>query len=273
MNILISVNEYAINGAKLTMFSFMKYHKNVNWFITTLNIKIEDEHEGLVHNHVGISQKMLEELTKIVKYFDSNSTVTFIDTTELYKEHLFGGPNDLSPFTPFANNRLMIDLFIPDYIHELMYLDIDTIILSSIEDDYYKYTNINSPYAAYVIPEACEHKGEMISAVMFFNLDKCRETKFFETARRNFKKNFYTYPDQMAIRDTCEPIKIDESLNYMRELHEATIEIKIVHFSSRLAPKIYHTVPELFFKKFQQFKYLQDEMKIFESIHFNLGDE
>ena len=170
MNILISVNEYAINGAKLTMFSFMKYHKNVNWFITTLNIKIEDEHEGLVHNHVGISQKMLEELTKIVKYFDSNSTVTFIDTTELYKEHLFGGPNDLSPFTPFANNRLMIDLFIPDYIHELMYLDIDTIILSSIEDDYYKYTNINSPYAAYVIPEACEHKGEMISAVMFFNL-------------------------------------------------------------------------------------------------------
>ena len=33
MNVLISVNEYAYIGAKLTVFSFMKYHKNVNWFI------------------------------------------------------------------------------------------------------------------------------------------------------------------------------------------------------------------------------------------------
>ena len=273
MNVLISVNEYAINGAKLTMFSFMKYHTNVNWYITTLNLVIEDEKEGLVHNHVGISQSMLKELTRIVKYFDSNSTVTFIDTTELYKEHLFGGPNDLSPFTPFANNRLLIDLIIPEFVHELMYIDIDTITLTNIESDYNKYTNINSPYAAYVVPEACDHKGEMVSAVIFFNLDKCRETNFFKTARRNFKKHYYEYPDQMAIRDTCEPVKIDESLNYMRELYESKIEIKIVHFSSKLSPKIYHTLPELFYRKFPQFKYLQDEMKIFESIIFDLGDE
>lgn len=267
MNVLISVNEFAYIGAKLTVFSFMKYHKNVNWFITSLNVKIDDKQSAIIHNHVGINDTMIKELTRIVKYFDDNSNVKYIDVTDLFKENLLGSPNDLSGFTPFAAIRLMSDLFIPNYIHDLLYLDIDTITCANITDEYIKYTRINSPYAAYVVPDACDDKGEMVSSVLFFNMDKCRDTNFFKTARKNYMKYQYKYPDQMAIRDTCDPVEIEESLNYMRPLYESDEPYKIVHFSNKLSPKIYGTTVARFFKIFPQFKYLQEELDLFDSIN------
>ena len=81
--------------------------------------------------------------------------------------------------------------------------------------------------------------------------------------------NEYQYPDQMARRDTCDPVEIEESLNYMRELFENKEPYKIVHFSKKLSPKIYYTTVDKFFKIFPQFNYLKEEMDIFDSINYD----
>lgn len=269
MNVLISTNAKAFIGAELVVYSFMQHHKNVHWYVTTLNIAINDPY-GKKHVHEGIGKEFAYDLKKIVKYFDSNSTIEVIDTTELFMNELANGANDLSPFTPYAAIRLMADLILPDNVHDLLYLDVDTIVRQNIETEYAKYTSINRPYAAHIIKEACNHKGEMISSVIFFNMDVCRNTNFFKKARSNYKKFIYTFPDQMAIRDAADPVDIEESLNYMRALEDAEDPIKIYHFSNKLQPKIYNIGWEQFFIKFPQFTDIKEGVELVNSLNFNI---
>ena len=269
MNVLISTNAKAFIGAELVVYSFMQHHKNVHWYVTTLNVAINDEY-GEKHVHDGISDDFAYELKKIVKYFDSNSTIEVIDTSDLFIKELAGSVNDLSPFTPFAAIRLMSDLIVPEDVHDLLYLDVDTIVRQNIEADYVKYTTIDGPYAAHIIKEACSHKGEMISSVIFFNMDICRKTNFFKKARENYKKFQYRFPDQMAIRDTADPVDIEENLNYMRPLEDAEDTIKIYHFSNKLAPKIYNIGWEQFFIRFPQFTDIKEGVELVNSLNFNI---
>lgn len=269
MNVMISVNQRAFTGAEVVIYSLMRYHKNVHWYVTTMEFTVCDTNNNCV-DHIGINQMHFHDLEKIVKYFDSDSTIELIDTTEYYMQYLACGPNDFTPFTPYTSIRLFSDLILPEDEHDLLYLDVDTLVCQNIDAEYKKYTSIDGPYAAYSIIEACDYKGEMVAGILFFNMDICRKTKFFETARKYYKTNEYKFPDQMAIRDTADPVDMDKSLNYMWPLDDAEEPIKIIHFTNRLSPKVYSVPWERFFQKFPQFKDIKEGIELINSLDLKI---
>ena len=271
MNVLISTDKKSFDGAKILVYSLMKYHKNVHWHVLSASISIESLAEKTVYRFRGIDDDDFIQLKKIVKYFDSDSTIELTDVTGLYGDYLAGSPNDLAGFTPYATFRLLADIVIPKSEHDLLYLDVDTMVCQNIDTEYHKYTTIDSPYAAHVVREACDYKGEMISGIMFFNMDICRRTKFFDTARRNYMKYDYQYPDQMAIRDTADPVNIEKSLNYMWDLVEATEPFKIIHFTNELE-KVYAIGWHKFFLKYPQYNEIKEGIELLDELKFNTND-
>lgn len=265
MNIMLALNDAIVSGALCVLCSTMKHNKNVNWYILTMDIDMKYPTEPEVTRYTAIRDYKRKLMRRIVKYFDSNSNITFIDARQYYDKYLANSPNWCSGFTPYAPLRLLTGKILPHLDH-LLYLDCDTIVCKNLEPYYNKYCFTDHEYAAYRIPEACDMRGEMISGVLFMNLKKCRETGFFDRAIYNYCHNEYLYPDQMAIRDTCEPLDIEETLNYMRNLETCLTDPVIIHFSSELELKIYQTDWVVFFRRYPQFKYIDQYIEIIDGL-------
>ena len=267
MNVLLAANEHACPGVDTVLYSLLAHNKNVNITIFTGTIDI-DNHMGTIYNHRGINQTQEKRLRKIVTYLDSESTIRIIDVSREFDTVLKrGGVNEQTGFTPHSMLRLLIDLFYDESVHDLLYLDSDIIVEDNIETEYEMYTRCDHAYSAYSAPAACEFKGEMNSGVMFFNLDKCREINFFKRARHNLINHVYDYPDQMAIRDVCNPNPISTDLNFFDNLEDRYYMPKIVHFTDQFKTKVYNAKsPYYFFKIYPQFKYIHDGIDLVDKL-------
>lgn len=269
MNILLCANEYAASGAEVVIYSLMRYNTNINWFVFTFSINLEDKEAGIIYTHKAVNQEQQTRLRKIVQCMDPNSNISFIDVAEVYDKYLAGSPNELTGFTPYTTLRLLADVCLPN-VNDLLYLDLDTLVQDNIEYEYNKYTSADAPYSAYTIPEACYGDGEMVAGVLFLNMMKCREIDFFKQARQNYMRNEYVYPDQCAIRDVCKPNNIEESLNYMRSLEETTFNPKIIHFSNELKEKIYVVGKNAFYRRYPQFKDIKEGIEMIDGLDLKL---
>ena len=271
MNVLLAANERACPGVDTVLFSLLKHNKNINITIFTGTIDI-DNNMGVIYNHRKINKTQEERLRKIVAYFDSNSTIRIIDVAKEFDTVLKrGGVNEQTSFTPHSMLRLLIDLYYDNSIHDLLYLDSDIIVTDNIETEYKMYTTSDHAYSAYSAPAACDYKGEMNSGVMFFNLDKCREINFFKRARHNLINHVYKYPDQMAIRDVCDPNPIPTDLNFFDNLEDMYYMPKIIHFTDCFRVKVYNAKsPYYFFKMYPQFKYIYDGIHLIDQLNLKV---
>lgn len=194
MNIVMSANDFVYSGLELVIYSTLSHNKNINWYILTMNIALQDEMGGM-KIYSGIQQDEQAKLRQIVKYLDKNSNITFIDCAPYYDKYLSGSANENSPFTPYAALRLIIDKALP-YVDDILYFDCDIGVLGNFESMYYECRNEkkHAVYAVYAA-DAEHYEGEMVSGVMFFNLDMMRNNGFLDRARHNYMENEYFYPD------------------------------------------------------------------------------
>ena len=264
INILMAASDNMYDGLELVICSTMAHNKNVHFYIMTMNIQLQLE-DGF-HRFYRISDEHEKELRKIVKYYDKNSDITIIYTEECYSKNLEGNINEKSTFTPFTDLRLLADILLPD-IHNCLYLDCDVSVQSDLSEMYKYYTSQDCEYAAYKIPEACDYEGEMVAGVLILNLDKIKKTGFLKKARKNIFKYKYTFPDQMALRDSGEPFPMQETYNYMFDLTKCHYMPTIIHYTNELNPKVYESGKKIiFYRKYPFLKYVQETVNLLKNI-------
>jgi hypothetical protein len=62
----------------------------------------------------------------------------------------------------------------------------------------------------------------------------------------------------MALRDAGKPYPLPETYNYMFSLYKLCYEPHIIHFTNEIEGKIYSDGKTLFYKKFPQFRYIEE---------------
>lgn len=270
MNIMFAANDDIIEGLELAIWTLLKYNKNVDIYIATMNIcQYDSNNNPIEFRALSIDQR--NWLTKIVKYLDINSNICFIDCEEPYHNLIEGGVNEQNGFTPYAALRLLADEIFPD-IDDILYLDADIAVQGNIEDMYHKYL-LDNPheYAISCCYSAFDGLGEDVTGVLLMNLNKMRKSGFLKNARKLYKQNLYRFPDQMAIRDTAPGLRLPETYGYMEHLEEAPFDPIILHFTNHLAPKIYNKSKpnnvDYFYKRYPQFKYVQEGLKILKTFN------
>lgn len=265
MNVVMAANDTVYCGLELVIYSTLTHNKNINWYILTMDI-------GLPNGQAfrGIDEAQKNKLRKIVQYLDQNSNITFVDCAQYHKDFLAGGANEFSGFTPYAALRLIMDKALP-YINDALYFDCDVAVRGNFETMYYDCCNHkeNCAYAVYA-EEAEHHEGEMVSGVMFFNLDVTRKTGFFDRAIYNFKAREYRYPDQMAMRDAGAIARLSPIYGYMWDYQKNNTNPIILHFTNQLTPKIYMARNEdneqWFYKVFPEFVYVRTGLRLIDTI-------
>lgn len=268
MNIMMAANSDVYNGVELVVYSTMTHNKNINWYIFTMDLAV-GTHDGTII-YRGLFPEHKKKLYDIVKYFDVNSNIVFIDSYDFYSEHLTGSVNELTNFTPYASLRLIADLALP-HVTDLLYLDCDTAVCSNLESMYFNCKSDVSEYAyAVYADEACDGDGEMVSGVMFLNLRKIREDGFLERARKNYMENLYRFPDQMALRDSGKIAKLSPLYGYMWDHRKTGATPAIVHFTHEYPCKIYSQEinKATFYRMFPEFAYVKEGCELLEKILF-----
>lgn len=260
IDILMCGDNDMFPGFKAVIYSTMYHTKSsIHWHIFTMNIGCYGK------NYFAISEQNQKFLTKIVKYFDGNSNIDFIDVSDLYHELLEGNKNEASGFSPYATSRLLVDKLINK--HSCLYLDCDITVQDDLTDMFYYYSKQDMDYAAYTIPTPFDYAGEMVSGVIVFNIDHIKESGFLDKARKNLFLYEYMYPDQMALRDAGNPYPLQETYNYMNDLDKCCYVPKIIHYTSKLEPKVYYS-EERFYRKFPFNQYILDGCELIKNILF-----
>lgn len=268
MNIVMCGDSRAYCGIELVIYSTLTHNKNINWYIFSMDICFSTPNGELIFK--GLDPIHKNKLRKIVAYLDPGSKITFINAAPYYEKYLSGSINEMSEFTPYAALRLIMDKALP-YVNECLYFDADIAVCENLEDMYYKYKADNQyeAYATYA-EDAFEGEGEMVSGIMFFNMAKCRETNFFERARKNYMINEYEFPDQMAMRDTSEIGQIPSRYGSMEDPLLTIAKPAIIHFTNNLM-KIYSAPsPLYFYRKYPQFQYILTGLRLIDTIDLNI---
>ena len=275
MNVLFAANDCLVDGLELAIWTLLKHNHNteVNIYIATMNITLDDG--KVFKQYRTIDDEQREWLRKIVSYVgQGNANICFIEREEAYHKYLENSVNANTPFTPYAALRLLADIILPD-IDDVLYLDADVAIQSSLEGMYHKYIEEN-PYemAASYADDANEGRGELVSGVLVMNLAKMRRTKFLEKARELYNKNKYNYPDQSALENAGKCMRLPETYGYIHELEACYYEPAILHFTNELLPKVYNqSIPnhkDYFYRRYPRFKYVQDGLELLKKLNLTI---
>lgn len=260
MNIVVAGDLNVFSGIEAVIYSTMLHNKNVHWHILTMDLEMayEERHTGC--KFIGLNPNMIEWLSYIVRFMDCNSRLTCHDMHDVYLRYFDNAVNKFTPFTPYASLRLLIDVAI-DIPHAL-YLDADIIVQDELETMYWKYLNKSITYAAYSLPGANAGYGEMISAVILFDLVSCRRTRFLERARYNYNHVEHKFPDQNALALAGDPFPLPETYNYMHDHKAAIHKPTILHFSNDNYCKIYQTDAGSFYRYYPEHRYIKDGLDI-----------
>lgn len=270
MNILMSSDSTTYPGLELVIYTMLTHNKNVDFYIFTMDMEMDDKEHCQMFVYRGLSDEQKGKLRKIVKYLDKNSRITFIDGYPYWKEYLEGGPNQFSLFTPYATLRLIADIALP-HVHHCLYLDCDVAITGDISGVYNDYIHRDCNYAAWIAEDAFGGKGEMVSGVMIMNLDKLRQSGFFDLARKNYLTNKYTFPDQTAMSDAEFPAQLPKNFGYCDKLEDCYTLPLVIHFTNCLSPKIYenkYIIRTIFFRKYPFLKYADDGIHRIDTFNF-----
>ena len=129
----------------------------------------------------------------------------------------------------------------------------------------------NNPLCRVISSIVDEHEGEMVSGVMFLNLDTIRRNGFLDRARDNYMKNFYMYPDQMALRDSGAIAHLNNAYGYLWDYQKRNVNPIIVHFTNDLEPKIYDARgqenEQYFYRRFPEFAYVRTGLRLIDQIN------
>ena len=206
----------------------------------TASIKLEEK------EYKAISSEEINILDKIVKEKNSNNFVKVIDITKKFAKEV-PLKNIKTRFTPCCMLRLFADE-IPELPKDrILYLDNDVICRKDCSDFYNQ--NIDDTeligvldyYGKWFFKKKNLKFDYINSGVLLLNINKIKETKLFEKARKMCIEKKMFMPDQSALNKLSVKKKIlPRKYNEQRRLKKDTV---IQHFTTsfRIFP-VFHSV-------------------------------
>ncbi len=236
MNILLCGNNKVFDGALTQLISITnKTNKDINCYIFTMNLqRIKEEYES-------ITDEQIEILNEVVKTKNANNNVKKIDVTDLYEQEFGHCKNENAYCTPYTLLRLLVDL-VEEMPNKILYLDIDMMANKDIYELYniditnYEYAAVKEKYGSWFI------RPDYINAgMLLLNMDKIKQTKLLEKARKLIKTKKMLFADQDAIfRSTSTKLLLPRKFNEQSKFNRS--DTVICHFCKRLLLKPYpHT--------------------------------
>ena len=135
-------------------------------------------------HYASLGEKERSFLEGMVQTYQKGSRVYFIDCSDLFVKELGNSVNLKNLYTPYAFMRLLMDL-IPSLPDIVLYLDYDTVILSSLHSLYG--TPLEGKDFA-IAPDQIESryflKAKFNTGVMLLNLKQIRQDGCFKKARK-----------------------------------------------------------------------------------------
>ncbi len=196
----------------------------VTFYILTMDLR------NINNLYVAIDEEDRIYLENILKKKNKDNKVVIVDCLEAFNSFKFNDVNDMSLYTPYANLRLFSDLLpLPSHI---IYLDTDTICNSDIKELYdldienYELLAVRDVYFW-----GMKNKGKYFnSGVLYLNLDKIKETHYFEKARLLCNEKKMVFLDQDALNYTYTNIKlIDRKFNTIHKKWTQKYTDNVIH--------------------------------------------
>ncbi len=229
INLLFCGNDKVFDGVLTCMLSIMKRtttKRPFHVFIMSMDVS------HIKPEYVPISGKQIAFFDEVVKKYNPDSRVTYLDVTPIYQAEFAGSPNEGCYCSPYTLLRLFLDKVeaVPD---KILYLDADIMfnrditLLYDQDVEGYEYASARDHYGKYLT-----HPNYINAGVLLFNMARCRETGLFEKARTLIKTKKLVFADQSAIfRSTTRKKMLPQRYNDQKFLHKHTV---VRHFSKRL---------------------------------------
>ncbi|HOE54380.1 MAG TPA: glycosyltransferase [Bacilli bacterium] len=234
MNIVFAGNYKVFKGMLLGTLSIIKYYKEpLNLYILTMELKEQDP------DYIAVSDEDIKLLEKVVKDVNKKSTVTKIDVTGLYIEHLLESPNSKTRYTAYTLLRLLLDE-VAGIPLKVLYLDTDVLanddisLLYNTDISNYELAGVKDRYGRFFMGPRYLNAG-----VLLLNLKLIKETNLFAKARHYLNKKKVFLSDQTAINKYVrKKLILKRVYNEQKKTKPDTV---IRHFSMqfRLFPKFH----------------------------------
>lgn len=170
-----------------------------------------------------ISERQCEILQNALGARNPQHRAVLVRADEQYRSRLQGGKNEKNYYTPYTLLRLLLpELGVPD---KTLYLDADVMCLSDVAELY------ETDLSAYEFAAVRDHMGKHFygrdyfnAGVMLFNLQKCRETGFFERATHLIMHKKMMLNDQDAFnKSATAKLLLPRRFNEQRAIHGDTV--------------------------------------------------
>lgn len=230
MNLLYCGNEGVFDGVLTSALSIVKRLQKprpIRLYLHTMSLtRLKDA-------YTPITQKQADFIQSALQKHNTDTQVLLRDVTQLYEAHLRQNPNENCYCSPYTLIRLLADL--TDAPDKILYLDADVMANKDISALYdmdirkYCYAAARDYYGKFLVNPRYINAG-----VLLLNLQKIRQTRLFENARKLLRTKKLPFADQSAlIRATKKGDKklISQRFNDQKRLYDATV---LRHFSRRL---------------------------------------
>jgi lipopolysaccharide biosynthesis glycosyltransferase len=183
--------------------------------------------------YVPLGEKERFFLEKMIRDYHPESSVHFIDCTDVFNQELGHSINLKNLYTPYAFMRLVMDL-LPMLPDPILYLDYDTVVLGSLLP-LFQLDLTHKDFA--IAPDQVESryflKPKFNSGVMLLHLEEIRKDGCFKKARGLVNRQLMMMPDQTALN--AVPLKkkvvLETKYNDHVFLHDDTV---IRHYTHKL---------------------------------------
>lgn len=229
INILFSGNDKVFDGILTVILSIFKRSVDAGpftFYVLTMDAtRVKPQYKP-------ISDEQIRFLNKVIKDYNTDSSVIKIDVKDIYEREFAHCPNELAYCSPYTLLRLFADM-IPQIPDKLLYLDADLLfnrdirLLYDIDVTEYEYAAARDHYGKYLL-----NPNYINAGVLLLNMKKIRETGLFVKARALIKEKKLVFADQSAIyRSTESKRMLPQRFNDQKFLHKHTV---VRHFSKRL---------------------------------------
>lgn len=202
----------------LSVMSIVKHTSEaVTVYIATMDLSDVDP------RFLSISEHQRVVLEEVLREKNPESRAILLDMETDYRRHLMGGKNERSYYTPYAMNRLLLDLLpLPD---RLIYLDTDVMCCSDIAELWqtnvtdYEFAAVKDKEGSFFIrPTYCN------TGVLVLNLKKIKETGLFARTRERVVEKKMIMPDQSALNALAkDKLILPRRFNEQRAIRTDTV--------------------------------------------------
>ncbi len=259
INVLYAGNRAVTKGILLSCLSLVMKNKNSNINIFILTADFSD----INSKYLPILKEDIAKIETILKVYNPNTKVSLLDKEEvILKNHDTFKKLD-NWFTPYSLLRLCAGE-IPSLPEKILYLDSDTMVYNSLEE-LFTMDEINNYVLGIVVDKMGKfwiRKDYFNSGVLFINLKKAREVKFFEEVFDLVKTKHFLFLDQSALNSVAKKhgyaLYLDGKYNEQRNVKKNTV---IKHFCKGIKWTPFFHVYNV---KQWQFEKVHKSLKIYE---------